>query len=181
MEIYWNSRDSANRCKLIELLQREILNSNNNQLRILEYGSHVGINLDIINSAQPDNSITFYAIEPNLEAIGFMKEKLPYVKCLHADDVGFAKNDTFPTDKVEISFVNSVFYCMSPKRVKSLLFKLSKISEVIVLGEGMMNLYGEVSRFMTSPHAFNILIENGLKSLILLKVGQKMLQIRVRN
>lgn len=154
LEMYWNSRDSANRCKLIELLQREILNINNNQLKILEYGSHVGINLDIINSAQPDNSISFYAVEPNLEAIGFMKEKLPYVKCLHADDVGFVKNDSFPTGKVEISFVNSVFYCMSPRRVKSVLLKLSKISEVIVLGEGMMNLYGEESRFMTSPPCF---------------------------
>ena len=154
--MYWNTRNSANRNRLIELIRREISDiSHPDQLNILEYGSHVGINLDIIDRLLPDNSITFYAVEPNLEAINFMREKLPYVKLLHADDVNFVKNDLFPPTKVQISFVNSVFYCMNPKRVQSVLLKLSKISDVIILGEGMVNLNGNLSEFMIDPPCFS--------------------------
>lgn len=83
-----------------------------------------------------------------------MKEKLPHVRHLHSDDKNFLKNNTFPTSRIHISFINSVFYCMSSKRVKSVLLKLSRISEVIVLGEGMANLEDEYSKFIINPPCF---------------------------
>lgn len=43
---------------------------------------------------------------------------------------------------------------MSSKRVKSVLLKLSRISEVIVLGEGMANLEDEYSKFIINPPCF---------------------------
>ncbi len=176
LEIYWNSRNSPNRQRLIELLSHEIfqfIQPHQNHIEILEYGSHVGINLDIIKSAHPNNSITFYAVEPNLEAINFMKDKLPFIQCLHADDLAFMKNKSFPKNNVQISFVNSVFYCMSPKRVKSVLVKLSKVSEVIILGEGMANLDGDDSQFMIDPPCFHHPYRKWLNELNFFEIWQE--------
>ena len=155
LELYWNSRNTPNREKLIQILIDQVNSLDRmNVISILEYGSHVGINLDILNGLIKYEK-RFFAVELNYEAIEFMRARLPFIECLHSDNVGFVNNHTFPGNIIDISFVNSVFYCMPAKSVFSVLSKLAMISNIIVLGEGMENADGDKgSYFLLDPPCY---------------------------
>lgn len=167
---YWNASGQPNRILLIEILS-DCLHSDPSSISkgVLEYGSHVGLNLKLLNEKLQNPKIHYYAVEPNLDAFQFLKSKLTFVNALNAEDEGFCRSD-FPMSNVRLSFVNSVFFCMSSSRAKAVLTKLSKISEIIVIGDAMENLDGSKSKFRSDPachqHPYkNWLFELGFKNI----------------
>lgn len=172
LSIYWNAHDQPNRKQLISLLIKEISQLNTVEeadISILEYGSHVGLNLNLIKKALNDSLISkMYAIEPNYEAVQFLKNKMPDVITFHGEDKNFCKTLNFPPDGKYLSFVNSVFYSMTPRRVEKVLTKLCKFSSTIVIGESIENIEGEFSRLRENPECFEhpyekLLNKNGFK------------------
>lgn len=147
LTLYWNSDRKPNRLQLIDILSRHVDGS------VLEYGSHVGVNFKVLRDRFPD--ATFYAVEPNKEAFGFMREKLPFVQGLNAEDEGFIATTSFPPHPVSVSFTSGVFNCMAPSRAKSVLEKLSRISNTIVLGEGIDHADGWRSRWIKGTNCYH--------------------------
>jgi hypothetical protein len=91
-----------------------------------------------------------FAVEPNGEACAFLSKNILNAEVCNVGDDEFVKS-TFPNQRVNISLVNSVFYCMKPSRVKSVLEKLANISDVIVIGDSMKNVYNDKSYFNSDP------------------------------
>jgi hypothetical protein len=149
LTLYWNSRTKGR-----EALVNIVLGLMQNDGAILEYGSHVGTNLSMLQEARPDNKWGWYAVEPNAYAAEFLKQKLPFVNVLTAEDDGFCRNSHFPEGDVTISIVNSVFYCMNAKRVEAVLRKLGSKSKYIIIGDGLDNVDGSESSFNNDPPHF---------------------------
>jgi hypothetical protein len=147
LDIYWNDI-SDTRKTLIDLLYNLLNNNSNKHKSILEFGSHVGINLKLLSERLP--GVKMFAVEPNVEAYEFLASNLPFIEVRNFDDVKFIHSD-FPNQKINISFVNSVFYCMKPKKVLNVLEKLSSISETIVIGDSMSNIEKTKSKFNQEP------------------------------
>jgi hypothetical protein len=155
LDIYWNSGDQVNRKLLIGILV-DLLKTELEQTPtgVLEYGSHVGINLKLLHDALGDQAIKYYAVEPNREAFTFMRSKLNFVDALNGEDEGFLDAKGFPSEPVGVSFVNSVFYCVAPRRAKAVLSKLCARSNTIVIGDGMDNVEGKQSEFAAEPPCY---------------------------
>ena len=111
---------------------------------MLEYGSHVGVNLKLLRERLP--LCRLYAVEPNREAFEFTQEKLPFVLALNAEDEGFLRSE-FPAEHLTVSFTCSVFFSMEPRRVRRVLKKMCQISTTVILAGGMANINGYRSRF----------------------------------
>lgn len=142
VDMYWKTINHPNRHFLIKLIL-ESTNAKRDDLHILEYGSHVGANIKLLNdTGDLNNRVTYYCIEPNVDAVNSLKENLPFVKVLLGGDEEFL-NSSYPDKILDLSFVNAVFYCVDEKRSKRILQKLSLISNVIIIGDEMENLDGE--------------------------------------
>lgn len=150
LELYWNDHGKV-RKKLVDILDTLFIENKTNDSSILEFGSHVGTNLKLLSEK---HDVEMYAIEPNVEAYEFLSKKLPFVHSYNFDDDKFIKAN-IPSGKVYISLINSVFYCMTPSRVKSVLNKLSKISTIIVIGDSMKCIDASVSNFNQNPICYS--------------------------
>lgn len=156
---YWNAEHQSNRQQLIAILSGAIrgLQKQNPTaaISVLEYGSHVGLNIRMVKENQDDfSTVKFYAVEPNAEAVAFLKEKMPDVGVLQGEDSEFLSRESFPHAGMYVCFVNSVFYCMAPRRVEQVLKKLCDISAVLVIGESLENIDGDKSRLRNDPECF---------------------------
>jgi len=150
--LYWSDTDNPNRNALIELAI-EVLESIP-QVSVLEYGSHVGVNLHMLHTRLGDASVQYFAVEPNVEAFNFMTENLPYVAGLNADDVGFVGARDYPCgpqSRITLSIVNAVFTHMEPQRARNVLEKLARTSQIIILGEGLGCARESHSTFSSEP------------------------------
>jgi hypothetical protein len=121
---------------------------------VLEFGSHVGINLRMLSDALDVRNLRMYAVEPNAEAFRFMQEKLPNLGGLLGDDAAYVNTVGFPGGQVDVSFANSVFYCIEAERAKPVIEKMCATSEVVVIGDSMDNLGGERSQVNLEPFYF---------------------------
>lgn len=155
---YWNAGEQPNRKQLISILKAEIdALSERGYLNcpILEYGSHVGLNLKLLGEQLGLKSPHMYfAIDPNQEAIAFLKEQLPMVHTFLGEDVAFCEQTDFPPPGEYLCFINSVFYSMESRRVKNVLHKLSKISKIIIIGESLSNVDGTKTKLRENPECF---------------------------
>lgn len=141
VEVYWKSKDQPNRIAMIDVTKKAIENFNMDNLSVLEFGSHVGVNLYLINEALVDKNVKFFAVEPNRDAVSFLKKMMPFVSVLEAEDEGFVTSK-FPFQKIDICLVSAVFYCMSQKRTYEVLKKMSSICNCIIIGDELDNLDG---------------------------------------
>lgn len=157
LAIYWNAETQPNRLKLIQTLvdECEHLRSANIQPAILEYGSHVGLNLRMLNNVlQSDQVAAYFAIEPNAEAVNFLRQKLPFVHVLEGEDEAFCRQTDFPPNGNYLTFINSVFYAMEPRRVRAALTRICSFSNSVVLGESIENIDGMHYRMRDHPECF---------------------------
>jgi hypothetical protein len=155
LSVYWNSSEQPNRQRLIEVLVQCLPpNSVKPARSVLEYGSHVGINLKLLHDRLQDDDLKYFAIEPNREAFEFLKTKLDFVEALNVEDKGFVDASNFPGMPVDLSFINSVFYCVAPNRAKAVLRKLVNCSQLVVIGDAMDNLEGNRSIFSVDPPCY---------------------------
>lgn len=157
LALYWNAESQENRKFLVRLIIEELLSDAkvHDTWSVLEYGSHVGLNLRLIHeSFSSEKSFDFYAVEPNKEAVFFLKQKMKYVNTLLAEDEVFCKDNSFPPKRIRLSFVNSVFYCMEGHRAKSVLQKLTSISDAIIIGDAMDALEYQDSKLQINPVRF---------------------------
>jgi len=144
LDTYWGSSANSQRRKLVDLIVNELSENDDHHLSVLEYGSHVGVNIKLIKEAIGSaKNVTFYAVEPNNEAYISMSEKLPFVIGLNGEDEKFIQAKNFPDCNINLSFVNAVFYSMEGARVERVCSKLSSISDVIIIGDEMVNYEGE--------------------------------------
>lgn len=142
VDMYWKTINHPNRQFLIKLIL-EALSGKKSDLCVLEYGSHVGANIKLLNDTGIiSDRVGFYCVEPNVDAVNSLKENLPFVKVLLGGDEEFLSSN-FPDKKMDLSFVNAVFYCVDEKRSKRILQKLASISDVIIIGDELENLEGE--------------------------------------
>lgn len=156
---YWNAEHQPNRQQLIWILSDAIgrvqAQTGDTEISVLEYGSHVGLNIRLLKENRKDfSAIKFYAVEPNAEAVAFLKEKMPDVSVLQGEDSEFLSRDSFPPPGTYVCFVNSVFYCKAPRRVEQALKKLCEISTVLVIGESLENIDGDKARLRNDPECF---------------------------
>lgn len=158
LSMYWNADQQPNRKQLISLLKKEaelVLSVKGIPLSILEYGSHVGLNLRLIREALDESQeALLFAVEPNCEAVDFLKVKMPHVNVFLGEDSTFCDAVDFPPQGEYLSFINSVFYSMTPKRVERVLEKLSRFSSTIIIGESIANIDGYSARLHENPECF---------------------------
>lgn len=159
LTMYWNAEHQPNRQQLIGILSDAIrglqMQHPTEIISVLEYGSHVGLNIRMVKENREDfSTVKFFAVEPNVEAVAFLKEKMPDVGVLQGEDSEFLSRESFPPAGRYVSFVNSVFYCMTPRRVEQVLKKMCDISAVLVIGESLENIDGEKSRLRNDPECF---------------------------
>lgn len=144
IDTYWESSGSSQRKKLISLIIDELSGCGDKNASVLEYGSHVGVNIKLIKEKIGDEkNVTFFAVEPNDEAYTSMQEKLPFVIGLNGEDEEFLKTELFPGCDINLSFVNAVFYSMDGVRVQGVCSKLASLSDVIIIGDEIFNYAGE--------------------------------------
>jgi len=152
VEVYWKTADHPNRIVLTDTLCKLLSGSKRRPLSVLEFGSHVGVNLHNLRRAFT-GELAIFAVEPNRPAADSLREKLPGVRLLVAEDEVFTERDDFPEVAISVSFVNAVFYCMDEMRTKNVLRKLARISEVIVIGDEFDNIDGRTS--LRDPEQFS--------------------------
>jgi len=154
LSLYWNDDEAPNRLQLIDLLKLLKLKIDSKTLHILEYGSHCGVNIKLLRKEMTGKNYNFYAVEPNVEAYDFLIKNLPEVVALNGDDQQFIQSE-FPKRNVDISFVNSVFFSMEPSRAKSVFMRLLEISDILVVGDGLDNCYGNNSQFILKFNCYH--------------------------
>ena len=154
LSLYWNDDEAPNRLLLVSLIKSLTKRLNKNTLHILEYGSHCGINIKLLRKEINSVNCIFYAIEPNVEACNFLNKNLPEVVVLNGDDRRFIETE-FPKRKVDISFVNSVFFSMEPSRAKPVFMRLLEISDILCIGDGLDNLHGKNSEFYLKANCYH--------------------------
>ncbi len=150
LQLYWDDEKSPNRKKLVELIVEAVKQLDpNQQISILEYGSHVGLNIRLIKEQIPTGlNVKFFAVEPNKEAFNFMQKHLPFVKGLNGEDEVFNRAKDFPGQKIQISIVMVVFYSMEGKRVVKVLKKLAEISQYIIICDCLAYFNKKKARFI---------------------------------
>ncbi len=122
---------------------------------MFEYGSRVGVNLKLVKQACPTTAFNMTALEPNLEACIFLKTKLPDVEVIQGGESEFIRKSDDVQFKFHLSLVNSVFYSMSGSKTKKVIRRLCEISDLIVVGDSMINLNGDKLTFNSDPVFFS--------------------------
>jgi hypothetical protein len=155
LNLYWDSDDSETRLQMVSIIQNLVNSFNEKTIRMVEYGSHVGVNLKLIQHACPTTDFKMTAIEPNLEACKFLKTKLPEVEVIQGGESAFLRMTNDIQFKFHLSLVNSVFYSMSGFKTKKVIRRLCEISDLIVVGDSMVNLNGSKLTFNSEPIFFS--------------------------
>lgn len=146
LDMYWNGTENQNRKFLADLVSSNLRQNGS----VLEFGSHVGVNLRVLQNARPSDDFQLMAVEPSKAVFDYLIDKFPGAKALHADDRGFV-GSPFPNQAVDVSVVNGVFCVMAEKRAQAVLQKLASISDVIVIGDNIDNLDGRSSTIHADP------------------------------
>lgn len=152
VEVYWATLNHPNRIFLADLIKEKVIPFIHSKISILEFGSHVGANIFLLDSLLKNKEVDFYCVEPNVDAVTSLKQRMPHVQILQAEDSEFLKNN-FPGTKMTLSFVNAVFYCIDQKRAKNILKKITKISEIIIIGDELDNCDGKVTIQNADPYS----------------------------
>ncbi len=148
LELYWKSENAPNRKKLIAVILKLISQYPSDSVSILEYGSHVGINIRMLSERVPKRiDARYYAIEPNPEAYEFMLQKMPFIKGLLGEDSSFIRDKHYPGDRIDLSFISGVFYAMPYKRVIAVLKKIASISNTIVIADEIAGFFGKRTQY----------------------------------
>jgi len=151
LTMYWESAENPRRRALVDLLVAEV--QKRPEPSLLEFGSHVGVNFRLLAERLPGHG-RFYAVEPNHEAVEFLRAKLPGVTALRADHRGFLAARDLPAEPVTLSFANAVFYSMSPRATRKVLRKMLATSDIVVIGDNLDNAEGRGSEFNEEHKSF---------------------------
>ena len=135
-EKYWRDTSSPGRLMLCDLILKNLPPG---KASVLDYGCHVGTSFRVLLEKRPN--LKCYGLDPNHDAVSFMKEKLPQVVALEAEDEGFVAATNFPDQHVDVSFSCGVLYGLEPHRVRAVLKKLCAVSNVFVLGDELNRMY----------------------------------------
>ncbi len=149
--LYWDD-EGENRQKIVDILANILTDKDNQCESIMDFGCHVGTTFKLLSKKLPN--IKMYAVEPNIEACDFLVQKLPLVNVYQLDDSKFI-NEDFSEHKIDICLINSVFYSMKSYRVFSVLKKISKMCNIIVIADSMSNLNGSKTIFNSEPVYFS--------------------------
>lgn len=168
LDMYWNGTDNKNRQALIELVVDHVPTDGS----VLEFGSHVGVNLRMIKERRAADNIQLIAVEPSPEIFSYLVKKMPYALAMQADDEAFIASN-FPNHPTDVSLVNGVFCVMSGKRVQSVIQKLARISDVMIIGDNIDNLDGASSILHSSPACFS----HPLRTM-LMQAGMEKIELR---
>lgn len=155
LNLYWDSGNSATRQQLVLIIQDLVQIFNEETISMFEYGSHVGVNLKLIKQACPTTAFNMTSLESNLEACIFLKTKLPDVEVIQGGESVFIRKSDDVQFKFHLSLVNSVFYSMSGSKTKRVIRRLCEISDLIVVGDSMINLNGDKLIFNSEPVFFS--------------------------
>lgn len=153
LSMYWETVDSEHRRPLIDLLTKEIAGHPGSP-SVLEFGSHVGVNFHALELALAGRTMSLYAVEPNHEAVRFMRDRLPHVNVLRADHRGFLAARAFPDRALTVSFANAVFYSMSARSTRRVLRKMMSRSSAVIIGDNIANSEGASSIFRSDNGSF---------------------------
>lgn len=153
LKLYWEDVDNPRRQALLVLLEAA-LRSEPAPHSVLEFGSHVGVNLRLLAERVGGSELQCYAVEPNPEAVGFLEQHLPRVETLRADHRGFLNAASFPGQPVTVSFANGVLYSMSPSAARRVVRKMLSISSTVVIGDNLDHVRGRTSAFVKSSSSF---------------------------
>ena len=153
LSLYWNSVDNPRRRALIEVVASQ-LKDRPHPTSILEFGSHVGVNLRLLSEIPGLEYADYFALEPNFEAVDFLRSKLPAVRVLRADHRGFLRSRDFPNAPVTLSFANAVLYALSPRAAHRVVRKMLATSSIVVIGENLENSTGVKSTFAGAHTSF---------------------------
>jgi SAM-dependent methyltransferase len=151
--LYWNSTDFPRRRELIQLLATELA-GRPMPLRILEFGSHVGVNLKLLAELPGLGEADYFAVEPNFEAVAFLKSKLPDVRTLRGDHRDFLRARDFPGVPLTLAFANAVLYSMAPRAAHRVVRKMLTTSAIVVIGDKLDNSRGSKSKFREDHNSF---------------------------
>lgn len=138
---YWNAPNGYSRKMILEEVWN-VAKTFDAPQRILEYGAYSGINLKLIKDKMP--SAELYAVEPNRAAYNFMVQSVPLTDSLWGGHKEFIRSHKF--NDIDVSFVNSVFYSMSPKNVSDVLSKIYEMSEFLIVCDDTRNMDDRGSR-----------------------------------
>jgi trans-aconitate methyltransferase len=144
--VYWSSLEHPNRRQLIDTIARYV---GEPPFDILEFGCHAGMNFRLLADRFP--ALRYHGVEPNHDAARFLREKLPFVRLLEAEDREFV--DGRFVEHAHISFVNVVLYAIQGKRARRIVDKLCKISDVLIIGEQLANR-GDRTTFQQGPEMY---------------------------
>jgi SAM-dependent methyltransferase len=153
LSLYWNSVDNPRRRELIKIIAAELRGAPK-PASVLEFGSHVGVNLKLLAETLGLEEAKYFAIEPNFEAVEFLRSKLPAVRVLRGDHRSFLRARNFPGSDVTLSFANAVFYALSPRAARRVLRKLLATSGIVVIGDNLDNSRGAKSQFREDHGSF---------------------------
>lgn len=148
VSVYWNSLGHPNRLRLIDTIARYV---EHETADILEVGCHAGMNFRLLADRFPERAIRYHGVEPNHDAAQFLRENLPFVRLLEAEDRQFVEGRF--VDHAQISFVNVVLYAIHGARARKIVDKLCKISDVVIIGEQLAN-HGDRSTFQQDPEMY---------------------------
>jgi SAM-dependent methyltransferase len=153
LNLYWSSTDSPRRQELIRLIVAQ-LRGRSAPIRILEFGSHVGVNLRLLAESAGLEHAQYFAVEPNFEAVEFLRSKLPDVRSLRGDHRDFLHAADFPSSPISLSFANAVLYALGPRAARRVVRKMLATSEIVIIGDNLDNLRGSKSRFRMDHRSF---------------------------
>ena len=74
LNMYWDSGNSATRLQLVRIIEELVRSFNEEKISVFEYGSHVGVNLKLIQQACPATAFSMTALEPNFPKLKLFKE-----------------------------------------------------------------------------------------------------------
>lgn len=161
---YWRDRDAPYRKDVIKAVTHCL--KGRDRSSVLEVGSHVGVNLDMIAKAMPDTLFTFYAFDPKLEYVAYMRERMPGVEARAYSDADFLADDTLPPGEVDLSLVAGVLYYLPPKRARAVIAKMARVSRYVVVNENLTAQVETRSRFYAPAYYWHPyrrwLVEEGM-------------------
>jgi hypothetical protein len=163
LSVYWNSTEIPRRQELIGLIKEQV-NGRPAPLRILEFGSHVGVNLKLLAESPGLGSAEYFALEPNFEAVDYLRSKLPSVRVVRGDHRTFLRTRDFPGSPLTLSFANAVLYALSPRAAHRVVRKMLATSEIVVIGDNLDNALGSQSQFRKDHKSFVHPFETWIKA-----------------
>jgi pseudaminic acid biosynthesis-associated methylase len=109
-----------------EEIFHDFFSSLNHELKVLEVGCNVGLNLSVLKKIGFQN---LFGIEINEKAIKIAKEQNPEIEFFHSSIENFETNLKF-----DLVFTSGVLIHINPKSIPSILQKIYSLSDKFVFG-----------------------------------------------